>query len=269
MESSTNEIPLVLTRYLYIKHDVYASLLMAILQKDYDQALFWGCELYYSGWKSDACSFVFSVYCQWFKPLNHPGLYKYMDDLDDRCEEGAHILATMIKNITMPWIQWTSEYFLKHQIDTPIPSHELYKKCTIIKIESYQVDHYKTVESTAKLPPRKLLQHVCQYSTEKQYMEVFGCIHTSIPNATLVEHHRSHWLYYACMYTPLWIDRLREHRGELDTNSKTVCFADDDCEAFEAKYDYDLDEQPLDVQEKLIHIRVIPQCTQEQLRSRL
>jgi len=265
--------PLVLTRYLYIKHDVYASLLMAILKKDYDRAVFWGCELYHSGWKSDATGFVFSIYHQWFKSLNHPALYPYMNDLDDRCEEGAHILATMIKNLTMPWMRWTPEYFLQNVLETPDPDPLLtsYKKrCIVVKVESYEVDHYKTVESGGKLPPRKLLQYVCQYSTEKRYRELFRCIHADIPNEILVEHHRAYWLYYAAMYTPLWIDRICEHRGELDHESKTLCFADDDDrEAFEAKYDYDLEEQPLNLQEKLIHCGDIRQCSREEWTAEL
>jgi hypothetical protein len=56
----------------------------------------------------------------------------------------------------------------------------------------------------------------------------------------------------------------------VDHDDKTICFADDnDGEAFEAKYDYDLEEQPLDVQEKLIHCGEMRQCTKEKLMAQL
>ena len=274
LSKPAEHLPLVLTRYLYIKHDVYVSLLFSILKKDYPQAMFWGCELYYSGWEEDACSFVYSIYNQWFKPVNDPRLFKYIDDLDDRFQEGPHILASMIKNMTMPWVLWTSEYFLKDYIDTPIPSFESYinKKCIIVKVESYELEHYKTVEcnSKSKILSKNLLSNVCHYSSEKQYINLFGCVHRFIPKNELIQEHRDHWMFYCALYTPIWIDRILEHNGKIDPIQKTVVFdTENEFEIFYEKYNYDLDEQPLMVQEKMIHLEKSTDPTHETLYALL
>ena len=49
----TEQFPLVLTRYLYIKEDVLMSLLISILEKEYDESLFWASELYFSGYEQE------------------------------------------------------------------------------------------------------------------------------------------------------------------------------------------------------------------------
>ena len=48
----------VLTRYLYIKEDVLMSLLISILEKNYDQGLFWASELYFSGFQEEVVEYI-------------------------------------------------------------------------------------------------------------------------------------------------------------------------------------------------------------------
>ena len=55
------DAPIVLTRYLYIKDDVWTSLLMAILTKDIEQTLFWTCEMYHSGFEAELAEYLFTI----------------------------------------------------------------------------------------------------------------------------------------------------------------------------------------------------------------
>lgn len=69
--------PFAFTRYLYVKNEVYYALLLSILDKDQDQALFWACELYYSGFRDDLFQFLWTVYYDFYSTLN-PSFENYL-----------------------------------------------------------------------------------------------------------------------------------------------------------------------------------------------
>jgi hypothetical protein len=60
---------LVFTRYLYIKEEVCIALLVSILNKS-DDAIFWGYELYYSGFKDEFFNLIWKIYYDFFATLN-------------------------------------------------------------------------------------------------------------------------------------------------------------------------------------------------------
>jgi hypothetical protein len=53
---------LFFTRYLYAYDEVECALLSAILNKDFDTAIFWSYELYYSGFKDELITLLFKIY---------------------------------------------------------------------------------------------------------------------------------------------------------------------------------------------------------------
>ena len=69
---NTDNLPgsdLVFTRYLYIKEEVRIALLVSILNKS-DDAIFWGYELYYSGFKDEFFNLIWKIYYDFFATLN-------------------------------------------------------------------------------------------------------------------------------------------------------------------------------------------------------
>jgi len=60
---------IVFTRYLYIKEEVRIALLVSILNKS-DDAIFWGYELYYSGFKDEFFNLIWKIYYDFFATLN-------------------------------------------------------------------------------------------------------------------------------------------------------------------------------------------------------
>jgi hypothetical protein len=66
MNSKSN---IVFTRYLYIKDEVRIALLVSILNKSND-AIFWGYELYYSGFKKELFELLWKMYYDFFATLN-------------------------------------------------------------------------------------------------------------------------------------------------------------------------------------------------------
>ena len=60
---------LVFTRYLYLKDEVKISLLISILNKHTD-AIFWGYELFYSGFQLELFELLWTIYYDFFATLN-------------------------------------------------------------------------------------------------------------------------------------------------------------------------------------------------------
>lgn len=64
-----NQTDLIFTRYLYVKEEVEIALLVSILNKN-DDAIFWGYELYYSGFKNELFNIIWKIYYDFFATLN-------------------------------------------------------------------------------------------------------------------------------------------------------------------------------------------------------
>jgi hypothetical protein len=59
------------------------------------------------------------------------------------------------------------------------------------------------------------------------------------------------WLYHASG-SPIWKNRILLHKGEICHDSKKIIFTDEDHEEqFHNKYDYEIDEQPSELRDKL------------------
>lgn len=66
-----------LTRYLYELSEVKGSLILALLKKDNDEALFWAFEYYHSKLPYDITNFIIQIYYDFYYTLN-PTFEKYM-----------------------------------------------------------------------------------------------------------------------------------------------------------------------------------------------
>jgi len=244
---------IVLTRYLYIKEDVMASLIVSILRKDVDQALFWTCELYYSGFSKNVTEFVYMIYCQIFRSKN-PKLCKLMTEFKERWEEGAHIVGTMVRNMTVATREYTIEYFLAGEEDPPNDPNAKPEPKLQIVFRAEDMKKYETVEKTDTLKARHILEHVCRFSTKKDMVLLLNCCHRDVPRETLLQMHHVDWLYYAS-FSPIWSDRICKYNGTVDHVNKRVVFEDDDdTEDFYVEYGYEPDEQKMDIQSKYMHL---------------
>jgi hypothetical protein len=64
-----NKSDIILTRYLYVKDEVLFSLWKSILLKNIDEALFWGYELYYSGFQEETFVLLMKLYYEFYFPF--------------------------------------------------------------------------------------------------------------------------------------------------------------------------------------------------------
>jgi hypothetical protein len=121
---------IVFTRYLYLKDEVELSLVLAILNKDNREALFWAYELYYSGFKKILFDLFWKIYYDFFASQNpsfEPYLIKkqkaYYSNDDDK------IVAMIIENMTIR--------------DLNVDTFMLRTVCNLFEIEYEYVDKEK------------------------------------------------------------------------------------------------------------------------------
>ena len=93
-----------LTRYLYVTKYVKLSLIIALLEKDLDKALFWTFELYFSGLDQELFGLLWVIYFGFYASLN-PELFDYLlesytnwiksEDFDEK----SKIVCLMVNNL--------------------------------------------------------------------------------------------------------------------------------------------------------------------------
>jgi len=92
----------VFTRYLYLKDDVEISLLSSLLHKQREKAMFWGYELYHSGFIDDVLVVLWRAYYECYAMLN-PTFESYMkkkqNELKEREDGIEYFVGLYIHNI--------------------------------------------------------------------------------------------------------------------------------------------------------------------------
>ena len=93
----------IFTRYLYEKEEVEIALVLSLLYKKEDEALFWGFELYYSGFDQELWYLLWNIYIEFYATSN-PGFETYLikkckEFQKSSCEkERVKILGLTIQN---------------------------------------------------------------------------------------------------------------------------------------------------------------------------
>jgi len=223
--------PIILTRYLYIKSKVTVALVNAILQKDEEQALFWGYELYYSGFEKETVDILVDAYENFYNEDKKLGKFLESKKKDWDKSPSPNIVAIFIKNMVIRNIN----------IFTPIKT----KKSLLITVNDDQIEKYKTNETQPK--KWKILREQCIYSLIRDKVD-------KRTETKLLHVFRDQWLFYAS-YSPVWENRIKTYQGKIDKRKKIVTFSNEDLEEeFSDKYNYEPDEQPLDIQKRCLGI---------------
>ena len=233
----------MLTRYLYNKLEVKHSLFISILEHNIEESLFWGFELYYSGFTIETFEFIFKVYDEIFKSENED-LETYINN----CIEGwneendpiyfGNLIATLCTR------QFNLTNFCKHYFRV-IGKQEISKNSNmIVSLDHNFISQYNN-NNSQNLQSRKILETKCIYKIKKKYNKLFQ---TESPSyAEQLNIFNNEWLYYAS-FSPIWENRICNHNGFVDHENKKVVFENDnDFETFFEKWSFEPDEQKLTV----------------------
>lgn len=240
-----------LTRYLYCKMDVLASLFMAILDKEYTQAIFWAEELYYSGWKKEVADYLMAIYKECFKRYN-PKLErflkrKYSEITQDLTVDCGHIVATMARNLADPSRKYSIAEFVNCISNNNNNSNHKESNIYVVIDANTDTDTQNTNINTV---PRHILKSACKYETRKDMRSFLE--YESDDEIGQSKLHRDNWLYFAS-FSPIWAERIAKYRGTINEEDQTIEFVnEDDEEMFNEKYNYELDEQSLELQNRIL-----------------
>ena len=214
--------PIILTRYLYNKTSVAKSLEQAIIATDYDSALFWGYELYFSGFRSNSINILFDIYENVYAK-NHPKLGIFIKrKWEESRETDDTVLATIIKNIAMK----NPDSIEQTNIFCVVPEVDIAKYRTV---EPKPTEIWRFLRTVCEKPV------MCEKITDKKRAELLTVF-------------REKWIF-AASGSPIWADRILKFGGKIDKRKKTVLFTDDEMrDAFYDVYNYEPDEQPLVIQ---------------------
>lgn len=227
---------IILTRYLYNKSNLLLSLQSSFDIKDYDSVLYWTYEMYYSGFEDEIINYLLNIMKN--KYNTHVKLISYIQKkydanaktmINSKVEHDYTIPATIIKNL-----------FMKN------PEKPETTKPRFIVIKNEQIEKYKTIDPKNNIN-WKHLRIVCEKPLYSEKM-------TKKKEDKLLYIFREKWLYYASR-SPIWKKRILEYNGKIDNRKKTVEFInEDDSELFHDKYNYETDEQPLELQKNCMGI---------------
>ena len=258
------QFDITLTRYLYIKEEVLISLVISILEKNRDEALFWAYELYWSGFQEETFEYLMSVFSELFEYLN-PRLKKFIQSQVDSWKQDNNkhwTLGTIVRNLSDKSRNFQVDTFalkLPPTTHSKIKDHKFY-----IELEDKDIEQYDTISPIQGELPRLTLGKVCRFSTRKEYNEIFGTGHKDASNKDLLDASTMKWDYYAS-FSPVWKERIEDHNGKIDDVKKRIVFDDeDDQEEFYDRYGYEPDEQCIELLSKITHANPVVQMSVRQ-----
>jgi hypothetical protein len=236
------------TRYLYSLDDVKQSLLISLLEKKCDEALFWAYEFYFSGFQNETFVYLANIFDDIYRPYNE-NLSKFLQDLWDKWidnNDSHHHIGTFVSTL-IPANYCVSNFAETYMglKCTPIEKKTPSKFKMIIRFKPENVKQYETVPPMKK--PRLYLSTVCKFPVRKECANIFNLICD-----TLRQDWKMHWLYYSAN-TPIWTERIVMKGGAIDEDAKDIVFPDDDTlDDFYDEWGLEPDEQSIELMHKII-----------------
>ena len=214
---------LYFTRYLYSFEGVKRTLIHTILSQQEEAALFWGYELYESGFIKETIDLLQEIYDNFYKEY-YPKLGIFIEKCIKNSDKTT--IATIIKNLVIkPIVQKKAES----------------KNPKFVRIKPEQGEPFMTKPINKYV--WKYLQEVCTYG-----------ILPEVYQEDILLLWRTNWLYYAS-FSPIWKERIVCHKCIVDHRLKTVAFEnEEDYEEFYNNYGYEPDEQPSEIFRKCLGI---------------
>ena len=228
------------TRYLYLQHEVFAALLVALLHGDQPSATFWAFELLFSGVREPLGRFFQRLYAS---------LYRRADDDDDDGGGGPSVVADARLQRAVSILSTTvARGCPRCARAVHLTVHLLVElRPTAAVAAAVAAPAAPPAPPTAAETAAVIESHLTRRARWNVLRTVTRDIGEYAETGLLVPHRPTPpltgptWLN-ATRTSPVWAHRRRLHR-QLAT--------DDDAEAFHDAFDYEIDEQPTAVRARL------------------
>jgi len=119
-----------------------------------------------------------------------------------------------------------------------------------IHVEPSEIVVYETCEDP-EIKPYRMLNKVCLFGTnDLNHLHLFPLARSLVTD--LKELYHNNWLFYAS-FSPIWLSRIQQYDGYCDYKEQKVIFKNEDQEeSFYNKYNYEPDEQSIELKHKTI-----------------
>ena len=236
-----------LTRYLYNKTEAKQCLFLSLLDHNIDEALFWGYELYYSGFEEDTFQFLINI-VETIYLESCSFIAEYTNFIVDNWNKDNSPILFGNFIATLCTKQYDLKKFCKQYLK--IDGNQNYqrnKNLLLVQLDNEYIEKYKTLDNNQ---PESVLKEKCIYDVKKEINRLFNI---SIPDyEELINLYFEKWLYFASE-APIWKERIDEYNGVVnDEENKITFMSEDDEQLFYNKYNYDPDEQENETMEKII-----------------
>jgi len=113
-----------------------------------------------------------------------------------------------------------------------------------IKLVIVEVDDYTTITN---IKPNKVLKMMRKYSIDEYgFLSLFSMRRDM---KFVQECYFYDWLYYAS-FPPIWKSRIEKYKGKYNNDLKKIEFNEEEEEKFYDEFNYEPDEQPIEVEQK-------------------
>tara|TARA_X000000950_G_C13813402_1_gene618640 strand:- start:349 stop:1197 length:849 start_codon:yes stop_codon:yes gene_type:complete len=238
----------ILTRYLYNKTEVKHSLFLSLLDHNIDESLFWGFELYYSGFEEEAFVFLQKIFEFVYEEVNN-GLSEYVEQTIINWNQKNEPIYFANLVATLSTRKYDLTKFCKLYLKVSGIQNTTERKNFRISLKESDIEKFNNYSDT---PQRMTLKTKCIYKIRKEANKLFNI---DLPEYEKIKNnYHCHWLYFASK-SPVWSERIAQFHGKLNENKKEIEFQNDDyLESFYVLYNYEPDEQSIDTQTKCIGI---------------
>ena len=233
----------IFTRYLYFKNEVVNSLHWSMLEKQYDESLYWIYELYFSGFQEETFSLMDKFYVMYSQEI-YPQYGNFIEKLyqEWKLNKVNHcIIGTILKLLLESNVSLTNMLRIQQNIHINNPIDDTI--FDTIRLNPVEIHKYHTLKLTKNMRNWNFLNRVaCKY-----YVRRITCDEMSISYPFIETIDFDNWLYYAS-YTPIWNRRIIKYNGVIDHETKSVSIENDE---FSKNYDYEPDEQSRELKKML------------------
>ncbi len=241
----------IFTRYLFIKHNVYWTLLINILGGAKNESLYWAYELYYSGFKKETIMFIMHIFNVFyintttisFKNIIAEKINNWLLTEDETiigtliyniCNKNADIsgffiksnyISNTFKKFNIPYQETETGYILLN--NNARNSNNIFVNMTQIDIT-----HYKDIDCYCEnYKPRYVLGLVTKYKCQESTLDILKYINNYnistdyIKNLIINYHNKNKCieivknmekLLVELYYTPIWNNRFKAYCAKLD-----------------------------------------------------
>lgn len=247
-ENMATNTEFILTRYLYNKTEVKHSLLLSLLDHNIDESLFWGFELYYSGFEEEVFAFLQQIFEFVYEEANN-GLKEYIEQTIVNWNQKnepiyfANLLATLSTR------KYDLTKFCKVYLKVSGIQKTTERKNFRVSLKESDIEKFN---NNSDITQRMVLKTKCVYKIRKEVNKLFDI---DLPEfCEIKNNYYYHWLYFACK-SPIWNERIILFHGIVNDDKKEIEFENNDClEKFYNLYNYEPDEQSIDTQIKCIGV---------------